>query len=766
MRLYGREFTEATIAKIGGIISSNPSVSRRAVSLRVCELLEWRSPNGKLKEVSCRKALLELHRRGHINLPAADEGCFSRYGSKRSTDLSVPVTELDCSLKELGTIKITPVLGRNRKTSQIWNVLMERFHYLGKGPLCGAQIRYLVESSAHGFVGALAFSAAQWRLKKREEYIGWTEAARRANLHLVLCNSRFLILPSVQVRNLASHVLSQSLDRLGDDWTERYGYCPVVVETFVDPSRFVGTCYRASNWKLVGQTAAQDTAYPNGKKADGRKDIYLYPLRRDWKKILCTEPKFALGTIKPTEAPIDWTEEEFGRVQIFDERLKSRLFTLAADFFAQPGELIPQACDGSKAKTKAAYRFFQNGNVSMQTLIRPHIESTIERIRPHQVILAVQDTTSVNYTGHPPEGVGPIDNSQNSAVGLELHDTMAFTPEGTPLGLLDVQCWARDPEDIGKGQRRHQLPIEEKESKKWLVSYRAVAGIQKVCPDTMLVSIGDREADIYELFHEAAQDPSGPKLLIRASRNRCRKVLEEDKKEDLWKRMEAESVAGLIEVAVPRRGSRPARTARIQVRFAQVVLNTPSTSKLPPLSIYAVYAREIGYRMDVKEPIDWMLLTSVKAESFEDACERLRWYSRRWGIEVYHRTIKSGCRVEDRRLDDAQGIEACLAIDLVVAWRVYWFTMIGREKPETPCDQMLSEDEWHVLSAWATGKIADASPSTKQAMHWIGKLGGWLSRGKQDNPGTTCMWRGLIRLPNMAEGYRLALEIHGMRAGP
>jgi hypothetical protein len=482
--------------------------------------------------------------------------------------------------------------------------------------------------------------------------------------------------------------------------------------------------------------------------------------------VLCTEPKVALGNTPPPEAPADWTEEEFGRVQFFDERLKSRLFTLAADFFAQPGELIPQACSGSEAKTKAVYRFFQNGNVDMQKLLRPHLESTIERLRTQQVILAVQDTTSVNYTAHPPEGVGPINTSQNSAVGLELHDTMAFTLEGTPLGLLDVQCWARDPNEAGKKHRRHQLPIEAKESKKWLVSYRAVAEVQKICPDTMLVCVGDREADLYELFYEAAQDRSGPKLLIRAERTRNRKVIEEDKKEELWKRMEQEPVAGWIEVAVPRRGSRPARTARLQLRFAQLRLNPPAKSKLPALSVWAVYAREVGYRIEVTEPIDWMLLTSVKTESFEEAGERLSWYSRRWGIEVYHRTIKSGCRIEDRRLDDAQSIQACLAIDLVVAWRVYWLTMLGREKPETPSDQILSQDEWHVLSAWATGKVANTAPSAKQAMHWIGKLGGWLSRGKEDNPGTTCMWRGLGRLPNIVQGYRLALQIHGVRAGP
>jgi hypothetical protein len=767
VQLCGREFSAGVIAQIGEILSANPWLSRRALSLRVCELLGWRAPNGKLKEVSCRKALLELHRRGLINLPAAEESCFAGAGCRPPPDPPVAVPELECALDVLGAIRIVPVSSRYSKASQVWNTLMEQFHYLGKGPLCGAQIRYLVESSGHGFVGGLAFSAAQWRLKKREKYIGWTEAARRANLHRVVCNSRFLILPSVHVPNLASHVLSRCVGRLAHDWGERYGYEPVLAETFVDPSRFTGTCYRAANWLHIGQTAAEDTAYPNGKVPEGRKDIYVQPLHRDWKEALCREPEVGLGETPRPEAPAaNWTEEEFGRVHFFDQRLKRRLFALAVDFFAQPGELIPQACSGSEAKTKAAYRFFENPNVDLQRLLRPHIESTIERLRSHPLILAVQDTSSLNYTAHPPEGVGPINNRQNSAVGLELHDTMAFTPEGTPLGLLDVQCWARDPEEVGKKHRRHQLPIEAKESKKWLVSYRAVAEVQRICPDTMLVCVGDREADLYDLFHEAAQNPSGPKLLIRAERTRNRKVIEEDKNEELWKRMGDETVAGLIEIAVPRRGSRPARTARLQVRFAQVMLKPPSTSKLAALSLWVVYAREVGYPIEVKEPIEWMLLTSVKTESFADACERLRWYSRRWGIEVYHRTIKSGCRIEDRRLDDAQSIQACLAIDLVVAWRVYWLTMVGREKPGTPCDQILSQDEWRVLSAWATGRIADTTPSAKQAMHWIGHLGGWLSRGRQDNPGATCMWRGLSRLPNIVQGYRLALQIHGVRAGP
>ena len=762
MQLCGREFTMAAIAQIEETIRANPTLSRHALSLRVCEWLQWRSINGRLKEVSCRKALLELNRRGLITLPVAEESCFKRSIRQPPINYLVNAPEVQCTLEELGEVGIVAVSSRYSATSQIWNTLMEQFHYLGKGPLCGAQIRYLVESSRHGWVGALAFSAAQWRLQERDTYIGWTEAARRAHLNQVVCNSRFLILKSVQVRNLASHVLSRCMTRLVGDWTERYGYAPVLAETFVDPSRFAGTCYQAANWLRVGQTAARPTPYPNGKVSEGPKDIYLYPISDHWKQVLCAEPEVALCSTRGPEAPSDWTEEEFGRVPFFDERLKRRLFILAADFFAQPGELIPQTSEGSVAKTKAAYRFFNNSNVDMQTLLRPHVESTIERLRSHAVILAVQDTTTLNYTTHPPEGVGPINTSQNTAVGLVLHDTMAFTPEGTPLGLLNVQCWARDPKQAGKKHRRHQLPIEEKESIKWLVSYRAVAEAQKLCSDTTLISVGDREADLYELFQEALQDPCGPKLLIRAERTRNRKV----EQEDLWQRVNAEPVAGWLEVAVPRRALRPARTARLQVRFAQVVLKPPARSKLAPLSLWAVYAREVGHGAEMTEPIDWMLLTTVKTESFEDACQRLSWYGRRWRIEVYHRTMKSGCRIEDRRLDDARNLEACLAIDLVVAWRVYWLTMVAREKSDISCDQILSEEEWHVLSAWATGKIADKAPNVRQAMRWIGNLGGWLPRGKQDNPGTTCMWRGLARLPSMVQGYLLALKVHGVRDGP
>ena len=764
MQLCGRYFSAEVVERIQATVDAEPGISRRELSRRVCRWLDWRAPNGRLQDMSCRKALAELARDGVLSLPECTRVYAFQQPSARADEPVPQPPRVGCTLSELGEVEVVPVSSRYSKSSRVWKGLMTRFHYLGRGPLCGAQIRYLVRSDVYGWLGGLSFSAATWRLKARDEWIGWSEGARRAHLREVVCNSRFLIVPTVEVANLASHVLSRSVRRLAGDWQERYGYEPVLVETFVDPQRFAGTSYRAANWVCLGQTAGRPTAYPNGKVPEGPKDIYVYPLRRDWQSVLCAEAERALGSTPRPGHPAGWAEEEFGAVEVYDRRLKARLLTLAKDFFAQPGVLVPQACNGSAAKTKAAYRFFANRQVDMKTLLKPHVEATVERIRPHRVVLAVQDTTTLNYTAHPTtDGLGPISTTKNDAVGLVVHDTLAFTPEGTPLGLLDVQCWARDPDEAGKKYRRKALPIEHKESMKWLKSYRAVAEVQTLCPDTMLVSVGDREADIYELFADAQRNPSGPKLLVRAERTRNRQAGEGA----LWDKMQREPLAGYQEVYVPGKGSRRARTAKLAVRHAHVTLKPPRGKALPPVGVWAVYTREVDYTPDVKSPLEWMLLTMVETASFAQACERISWYARRWGIEVYHRTLKSGCRIEDRRLGNADRIEACLAIDMVVAWRIYQLTKQGRETPDIPCDVFLSEEEWQALCAYTTRKLPPAKPPPlRQAVRMIASLGGFLGRKSDREPGTTTMWRGLQRLADITTGYILFQTLHPSRASP
>jgi len=469
MQILGQHFTPDIINFIHDQLKQVPDISRRALSQQVCERLNWRTTHGKWQEGSCRKALLKLHQLNRICLPETTNPFAG--GTQPAKRIGVEPVQFSGELMELGQIDLIQVGDRRSHLAQVWKTILEEHHYLGSGPLCGAQIKYVIQSEHFGYIGALAFSSACWALQARDLFIGWTEEARRAQLNRVITNSRFLLMPDIRVDNLASHVLSKSLKQVAEDWQEKYAIKPVLVESFVDPSRFTGGSYRAANWQFVGQSA--------GRRDGQRKDVYMFPLCTQWKEILCEAPTVGLGSRLHEEANT-WAEEEFGRLHVYDKRLKHRLCTLAEDFFNRPQAGIPEAC-GSKAKAMGAYRFFQNKKMSMDVVLTPHLESTVERIREHSVVLAPQDTSTLNYVTHPgTEGLGPINNLNNTSVGLLLHDTLAFTEQGTPLGVIDAQCWARDAEEQGKN--RQHLPIEAKESFKWLKSFKKLREVQALCP--------------------------------------------------------------------------------------------------------------------------------------------------------------------------------------------------------------------------------------------------------------------------------------------
>lgn len=755
MWLSGQWFGSEVVKRITAAVAADPSLTRTALSRLVCDWLDWRAPDGRLREVACRKALVELERRGVVTLPE---------GGRSATDLGIsgwPVVktaEVSCSLAELGAIEIVVVTSQDKENSALWNGLMST-HYLGVPRLRGAQMRYLVESSVCGPLGALAFDAATWALADRDHWIGWTERARRTNLERVICNSRFLIASGVQVPNLASWTLAAATRRLSVDWLERYGYEPVLIETFVDPARFAGTCYQAANWESIGATAgARNDSFANGRSSTGTKNIYAYPLRQDFRDVLTAEPQDCLALRgDPLGNDVDWVDIEFASARVFDPRLRRRLATITRDFYAQPGASIPQACDGDPAKEKAAYRFFSNDKIDMKSLLKGHLETTAVRMTQHDVVLCVQDTTSLNYTTHRSvDGFGPIGSTQNKAVGLIVHDTMAFDTDGMPLGLIDVQCWARPNGPLKK--QSACTPIEEKESFKWIRSYRATAEVAALCCNTTVVSVGDREADIHELFSEAQRTEAGPKLLIRAERTRCRKIADSGyDHEYLWEKVPAGPVAGTLQIQIPRSGTRRARTATLQVRHAPVTLMPPKGKDLDPVQVWVVHARE-NDAPEEATPLEWMLLTTVGVADFDDAVERLRWYALRWSIEVYHRVIKSGCRIEDRQLGNINSIEACLVIDMVVAWRIYHLTKLARETPEQPCDVFFVEDEWKALLATVRPNeaIPAEPPTIRDAARMTAKLGGFLGRKGDGEPGTTTLWRGLGRLDNIVIGWHAA----------
>src|SRR5215472_4570226 len=585
-------------------------MSRVTLSRRVCGKLNWRSPNGKLKEMSCRVALSKLQRRGVIQLPALNHRAPGR--KKRDLNESIPGPEpIACSLRELGGVELVKVTSADSKVSKTWNELMERYHYLGSGPLCGAQLRYLIKSAKGQWLGGLAFSASAWRVKARDHWIGWNDRSRKENLHKVVSNSRFLILPWVKVQNLASHVLGQAAWRLRADWQERYGFEPVLLETFVDRSRFSGSSYRAANWLYVGQTSGRGRQDRKKTFSLSAKDVYLYRLSEKACEVLCSARSDEEPEPSPSKKHDDWAEEEFGAAKLNDKRLNRRLLTLARDFYERPQANLPQACQ-SRAKTQAAYRFFDHPKITMDELLQSHYQATLKRISEEKIVLVVQDTTTLNYSAHPlTEGIGPVSPRKTTgAIGLLLHDSMAFNVAGTPLGLLDVQCWARDPKQFGKKALRHELPIEQKESQKWLKGFNQVSAARKQCPNTTLISVADRESDIYELFDLALNDPCGAQLLVRAEHDR----LLADGQGRLWEHMAKQPVAGTEVLSVPRQGKRGPRGARLEIRCGRVKLTPPHRKlEFKELHITTILAQEVDCPQGV-EPLQWMLLTTMAVE--------------------------------------------------------------------------------------------------------------------------------------------------------
>lgn len=706
--------------------------------------------------MAARKALAALTRGGHLSPPAR------RPPARRQVCAGppAPCAPIAGPLESLGPLELMLLPAGASAGSRTWNELLDQHHYLGAGPLCGAQLRYLVRS-ARGPVAALAFSGAAWQVAARDQWIGWTAEQRREQLHLVVNNSRWLIPAHVQVPNLASHVLARVLARLPADWQQRYGYTPVLVETFVEHGRFHGGGYQAANWQAIGLTQGRGRQDRAHERALPRKILWVYPLRKDARSVLCQVP--AVRRLAPLPAapppvavpPVDWAEEELGRARLGDHRLVERACTLARSFYARPREALPQAC-GSLAATKAAYRFFAHPHVTLSALLESHYESTARRVAAEAVVLAVQDTTSLNYSTHPAtEQLGPIGSQlAGGPVGIHVHSTLAFNVAGTPLGLLDVQHWTRDPAEFGINHKRKKRAFEEKESVRWRRSLEALERRQAAWPGTRLVSVGDREADIYELFVWATAQPGRPALLVRAEQDR----LLAEGQPTLWAQVLAQPVAGELKVAVPRRHNRPSRVASLSVRFAAVVLQPPDRKgRLGPVRVWAVLAREAAPPPGLA-PLEWMLLTTLEVTDVAIAIEKLRWYALRWGIEVFHRVIKSGCKVEDRQLGTADALTACLALDLVVAWRIYRLSKLGRETPDVPCTVYFADHEWQALVA-AVHRDARAVPATPpnlhEAMRMVASLGGFLGRKGDGEPGAETLWRGLQRLDAIVLGWCL-----------
>jgi hypothetical protein len=443
-----------------------------------------------------------------------------------------------------------------------------------------------------------------------------------------------------------------------------------------------------------------------------------------------------------------WSVREFEGLDLGDARLNRRLLTLAEAFGALPQAPINQA-SADWQDTKAAYAFFTNPHALPAEILLPHQQRMLERMAAHPLVVAIQDTTFLNYTHHPATlGLGSIGGHQR---GLVMHSTLAVTPDALPLGVLEQQIWARtDPEPGAKPAK--QRPIERKESHKWLTALRET--VTMTPSQIRLITVADREADIFEFLAEA--EDLQAEYVIRAAQDRRLKGAVEL----LWAHMAKQQVVGSVTVEVPRRGSKPARRAELNVRVAHLTLQPPQRNAsdpgiwLEPLEVWALWLHEEKPPEGV-EALDWLLLTNVAIETWQDATKRIGWYCLRPLIESWHKILKSGCTVEDCRLESAERLKPYLTLMGIIAWRLFWLTHINRQLPEASCTTILADHEWKALytAIHRRATLPATPPTVRQAIRWLAQLGGFLGRKGDGEPGITTIWRGWSRLADMADLY-------------
>ena len=689
----GREFRPEVVEHLNQLARQQPAPSANTLAREACALLAWYGPDGRPALSSAKVALGKLQRRGILVARPVRSKVPHRL--RASGQKLPPLSGVPRRVDRVQGLVLHLLSGQEDPLHGLWNDLIIAQHPCGDAPLVGAQLRYLIGSD-HGWLGALGFGPAAFVLASRDQWIGWSTSARLGHLRQVVGLARLLIRNEVRCTNLVSKVLSLALGRLAQDWQARYGVRPELVETFVDRSVFTGLCFSAANWLRVGTSTGRGRLGPQ-RAVKSLKDVWVFPLDRRARQKLQVQvpPPLTPRQLEPGLAQEDWCAHELAGLDLGDQRRNQRAVKILKARWQQPQASF-YGSFSSWSPAKAAYGLIEHPGQELQLgrLLEPHVQATQGRMAAEPLVLLPQDTTGLNYTGLKQTcGLGPL--GEEKGRGLWLHSLLAFRPDGVPLGVLDAQCWARPPED-SSGRGRNAKSIDEKESFRWIEAFQKAAAAARRMPQTQLVVITDREGDLYEL-HDATQiGPANLHALIRAQHDR---KLEGHQK--LWAFMESQPVGETRPLKLPRRRHQPARTALVQVRWAGVTIQAPAVGckkSWPPLTLYAVWVHEPNPPAGA-EPIDWMLLSDLPATTAEQAWEKVQWYCRRWGIEEWHRALKSGCGVEQREFKTAEHLQRVLAFDLIVAWRILACVKLGRALPQLPATVLYSQEELEVLQA-------------------------------------------------------------------
>jgi len=461
-----------------------------------------------------------------------------------------------------------------------------------------------------------------------------------------------------------------------------------------------------------------------------------------------------------------WVQKEFTGIDLGDERLNRRFKHIVTRLAKHCGKTLASSFNQWK-EIKASYRFFANPKVKESEMLAPHIEQTVSRIKEHDTVLLLQDTTYLDYNNRPKtQGLDLTFRSKLSteSEGLLLHNTLAVTDKGIPLGLLDQtfidrKCFHGDNHSEARKVRHWNRSAEEKESIRWI-------NVVKKCHrldfgPTKIVHVADRECDIYEFFRDA--NDLGEHVLVRASQNRSinKRARREAPSILLFDHLKAKRAQGKVEVTIQVNGKKKYRKAKLSIVYQPITMPPPPNKtikkdgpSLPMVPLYAIMAIERHPPKD-QSGILWVLLTNMDVRSLDQAIEKVHWYSRRWNIEVFHKVLKSGCGVENAQLRHADRLKKYIVLKSIVAWRLFWFTRAHERNKDDSCSTVLSKIEWSVLyrKTKKTKILSGTPPTIGEALIWIAKLGGYIGRSSDPPPGMISLWRGWQRLMDMVEDF-------------
>lgn len=431
---------------------------------------------------------------------------------------------------------------------------------------------------------------------------------------------------------------------------------------------------------------------------------------------------------------MSWAEAELGGAQLGDRRLSKRLVKLVDALSAAPTVSIPAACRGW-AETKAAYRLLDNDALDWRDVLQPHWECSEQRMGEYARVLAIQDTTELDFTSQPGiAGLGRL--NLDARQGLYLHPTLAVSDTGVALGVLDAWMWTR----AARGE------VAVPESRRWIEGYERAGEQSERLPGTRLVYLADREADIRELIDAAARLGHPADYLIRAHHDRSLAGGER-----LWSSFRDLEALGTVRFELPAQPGRAARTVTQELFVQRVTLADRGNGEQ---AVTAILAREVDAPAGV-EPIEWRLLTNEVLTTLDELVERIEWYRKRWLIEIFFRILKSGCKVEARQLATLERLERGLAIYLIIAWRILLLVTLGRELPELDCEVLFTPEEWR--AAWIVGRRQappDSPPSLGEMVRLVGRFGGHLGRKRDGPPGPKALWQGLQCIMNYVEALQ------------